>query len=99
MLVSRLGAFTRGHSPHPPPPLAFAPPAVAVSLAPEGNVHQALAAGSQLCIRAPAGRGGTGFGVETEELEEEGDGHLSVSGCVGHLGWEQEQEQEQVRIS
>lgn len=51
----------------------------------EGDVHQALAAGSQLAVRAPAGRVGTGFGQEVEEVEEEGDGHLGVSGGVRHL--------------
>lgn len=86
LLVSRLGAFERGRSPQPPLPLSFGPPAVAVSSAPEGHVHQTLAAGSQLWIRAPAGKGGSSFGEEAEEVEEESDGHLSVSGCISHLG-------------
>lgn len=86
LLVSRLGAFKRGRSPQSPLPLSFGPPAVAVSSAPEGHVHQTLAAGSQLWIRAPAGKGRSGFGEEAEEVEEESDGHLSVSGCISHLG-------------
>lgn len=51
----------------------------------EGHVHQSLAAGSELAVRAPAGRGGTGFRQEVEEVEEEGDRHLGVSGRVRHL--------------
>lgn len=58
---------------------------VSVRSTSEGDVHQALAAGGQLAVRAPAGRGGTGFRQEVEEVEEEGDGHLGVSGSVRHL--------------
>lgn len=58
---------------------------VSVHSTSEGDVHQALAAGGQLAVRAPAGRGGTGFGQEVEKVEEEGDGHLGISGGVRHL--------------
>lgn len=89
LLVSRLGALGCGRSPRSPLPLSFGHAAVSVSVsfpsAPEGHVHQTLAAGSQLPIRAPAGRGGSGFGEDSEEAEEESDGHLGVSGRVGHL--------------
>lgn len=85
LLVSRLGALKCGRSPRSPLPLPFGHPAVSLSSAPEGYVHQTLAAGSQLGIRAPAGRGGTGFGEEAEEAEEERDGNLGVSGGIGHL--------------
>lgn len=85
MLISRLWAFTRRLLPRPPPPLSFVRPLVSVSPAPEGDVHQALAAGDQLRIGAPAGKGGTGFSLEAQETEEERDGDLSVSGGVRHL--------------
>lgn len=65
----------------------LAPPVAVLSVhsTSEGDVHQALAAGGQLAVRAAAGRGGTGFRQEVEEAEEEGDGHLGVSGSVRHL--------------
>lgn len=81
LLVPRLGALGWERFAAPPLPLAV----VSVSSAPEGNVHQALAAGGQLRVRAPAGRSGTGFRVEAEEVEEEGDRHLGISGSVRHL--------------
>lgn len=89
LLVSRLRALKCGCFPRPLLSVCFGRPAVSVSVsvppAPEGHVHQTLAAGSQLWVRAPAGRGGSGFGEEAEEAEEERDGHLGVSGCVRHL--------------
>lgn len=85
LLISRLRAFLSGRFPRPPPPLSVRRPVFSVSSAPERHVHQALAAGSQLGVRAPAGRGGTGFGLEAEEMEEEGDGHLGISRSVSHL--------------
>lgn len=87
LLVSRLGAFSCGRFPRPPPSLSVSRPVVSVSSAPEGHVHQALAAGSQLGVRAPAGRGGTGFREEAEEVEEESNGHLGISGSISHLEW------------
>lgn len=51
----------------------------------EGHIHQALAAGSQLRVGAPAGRGGPGFRVEAEEMDEESDGNLSISGSISYL--------------
>lgn len=85
MLVSRLGAFVSCRFARPPPPVSVAGPVLSVSSAPEGDVHQSLAAGGQLGVGGPAGGGGTGFRPEAEEAEEEGDGHLSVSGGVRHL--------------
>lgn len=60
-------------------------PVLSVSTAPEGDVHQALAAGDQLRVGAPTGKGGTGFILEAKEVEEEGDRNLGISGSVSHL--------------
>ncbi|TNN38835.1 hypothetical protein EYF80_050997 [Liparis tanakae] len=85
LLISRLRVFKSGRFPNPALPLPFGCLFVPVSPAPEGHVHQALAAGGQLGVRAPAGKFETGFRVEVEEMEEESDGNLGVSCSVRHL--------------
>lgn len=85
LLISRLWALISGRFPCPPPPLSIGSSVVSVSSAPEGHIHQALAAGSQLRVGAPAGRGGSGFSAEAKEMEEESDGNLGISGSVSHL--------------
>lgn len=84
LLISRLRTFITGGFPHPPPPLSVRGPIIALSSAPEGHVHQALAAGSQLRVRTPAG-GRIGFRAEAKDMKEEGDGNLGISGSIRHL--------------
>lgn len=85
LLISRLWALRSEQFPRPPPPLSISGSVFSISSAPERHIHQALAAGSQLSIGAPTGRGGSGFRAKAEEMKEEGDGNLCISGSVNHL--------------
>lgn len=85
LLISRLWALIAGQFPHPPPLLSICRSFVSFSSALEGHIHQALAAGGQLRVGGPAERGGSSFRVKAEEVEEESDGNLGVSGGVRHL--------------
>lgn len=87
LLISRLWAFICGWLPQSPSPLSVSGFVISIASgsAPEGHVHQALTAGGQLRVSAPAGRGKAGFRAEADQMEEQSDRNLGISGSIGHL--------------